>query len=141
MSRLIALLIACLLALPAWAGEPMAPRDGWAVYPTGKTYKQLVAAMKPAIKAESMGLVTQAGPTKAAAKRGMRTLRKRIRMRGREMEQDIDPAYLKRLQRLYDKWIENYTMSDVMVIDSDRLDYASDLIDQLDLIERVEAIV
>ena len=57
------------------------------------------------------------------------------------MEQDIDPAYLRRLQRLYDKWIENYTMSDVMVIDSDRLDYASDLIDQLDLIERVEAIV
>jgi len=71
----------------------------------------------------------------------MRTLRKRIRMRGREMEQDIDPAYLRRLQRLYDKWIESYTMSDVLVIDSDRLDYASDLVDQLDLIERVEAIV
>jgi len=62
-------------------------------------------------------------------------------MRGREMEQDIDPAYLRRLQRLYDKWIESYTMSDVLVIDSDRLDYASDLVDQLDLIERVEAIV
>ena len=46
MSRLIALLIACLLALPAWAGEPMAPRDGWAVYPTAKTYKELMAAMK-----------------------------------------------------------------------------------------------
>ena len=71
MTRLIAVLIAWLLALPAWAGEPMAPRDGWAVYPTGKTYKQLVAAMKPAIKAESMGLVTQAGPTGAAKARGI----------------------------------------------------------------------
>ena len=71
----------------------------------------------------------------------MRTLRKRIRLRGREMEQDIDPTYLRRLQRLYDKWIESYDMSDIMVIDSDELDYASDLVDQLDLIQRIEAIV
>ena len=71
----------------------------------------------------------------------MRTLRKRIRLRGREMEQDIDPTYLRRLQRLYDKWIESYDMSDIMVIDSDELDYASDLVDQLDLLQRIEAIV
>ena len=71
MTRLIALLTVCLLALPAWAGEPMAPRDGWAVHPTAKTYEDLVAAMKPAIKAEGMGLVTQAGPTDAAKARGI----------------------------------------------------------------------
>ncbi len=71
----------------------------------------------------------------------IRTLRKRISLRGRDMEQNIDPAYLKRLQRLYDRWIENYDLSDVMVIDSDRLDYASDLVDRLDLVERVEAIL
>jgi len=96
------------------------------------TYQDLYGAILDAINAPDLLIYVRCG---------MRTLRKRIRLRGREMEQDIDPAYLRRLQRLYDKWIDSYTMSDVMVIDSDRLDYASDLVDQLDLIERIEAIV
>ena len=58
------------------------------------------------------------------------TLRRRIRQRGRAMEQDIPLAYLKLLDSLYEEWIANYTLSEVLVIDSNRLDYVSDLIDR-----------
>ena len=45
----------------------------------------------------------------------MRTLRQRIRIRGRKMEKDVPLAYLKRLERLYDDWIASYSMSEVLV--------------------------
>ncbi len=71
----------------------------------------------------------------------IRTLRKRIRLRGREMEQNVPLSYLKRLERLYENWIENYTLSDVLVLETDRLDYTSDLLDRLDVMQRVEALL
>lgn len=71
----------------------------------------------------------------------MRTLRKRIKARGREMEQDIPRSYLQRLDRLYENWVGNYSMSDVLVIETDNLDYENDLIHRLDLMERVEAVL
>ena len=69
----------------------------------------------------------------------MRTLRKRIRLRGREMEQDVPLAYLKRLDKLYEKWISSYQMSDVLVLETDNLDYIHDLVHRLDVMERIEA--
>lgn len=60
--------ILCLLALPVWAEEPLA---GWAVYPTAKSFKELVADTKTAVKENGLIVVTQAGPTKAAAARGI----------------------------------------------------------------------
>ncbi|MGI9271535.1 MAG: deoxynucleoside kinase [Woeseiaceae bacterium] len=71
----------------------------------------------------------------------MRTLRARIKLRGREMEQDVPLAYLKRLDRLYEGWISNYTMSDVLVLETDRLDYINDVIHRLDVMERIEAVL
>lgn len=71
----------------------------------------------------------------------MRTLRRRIRARGRDMEQDIPLAYLKRLERLYEGWIERYDMSDVLIVDTERLDYENDLVYRLDLMERVESVL
>ncbi|OBY28204.1 DUF302 domain-containing protein [Leisingera sp. JC1] len=49
----------------------IAPRDGWAVHETSKPFEQLVADVKAAAKAEGLGVVTQAGPTQAAAARGI----------------------------------------------------------------------
>ncbi len=69
----------------------------------------------------------------------MRTLRQRIRLRGRKMEQDVPLAYLKRLERLYDGWINSYTMSEVLVLETDRLDYIHDLVHRLDVTEPIEA--
>jgi deoxyadenosine/deoxycytidine kinase len=71
----------------------------------------------------------------------MRTLRQRIRLRGRKMEQDVSPAYLKRLDGLYESWIAAYDMSDVLVLDTERLDYVHDLVHRLDVMQRIEAVL
>lgn len=44
---------------------------GWQVFQTDKSYDQLLSDLKAAIKAEGLIVVTQAGPTKAAAARGI----------------------------------------------------------------------
>ncbi|WP_170417898.1 DUF302 domain-containing protein [Ruegeria arenilitoris] len=59
-----------LLALPALAAD-IEPRPGWAVHPTTKTHDALVADTIAAVKANGLIVVTQAGPTKAAAARGI----------------------------------------------------------------------
>jgi deoxyadenosine/deoxycytidine kinase len=71
----------------------------------------------------------------------MRTLRQRIRLRGRKMEQDVPLPYLKRLDRLYEDWIGSYAMSDVLVLETDQLDYIHDLVHRLDVMERIEAVL
>lgn len=67
------LILAAMLSLFASTGfaQGIAPRDGWVVLDTGKSYDDLVAAVNSATKANGMGVVTQAGPTKAAASRGI----------------------------------------------------------------------
>jgi uncharacterized protein (DUF302 family) len=68
---LAAVLIAApIIASQAHAGS-IAPREGWAVHDTAQTYPELVGSLKAAIKAEGMFIVTQAGPTAAAKKRGI----------------------------------------------------------------------
>ena len=71
----------------------------------------------------------------------MRTLRRRIRLRGRSMEQDIPLSYLKRLEHLYEEWIANYTLSEVLVLESDQLDFVNDLVDRQDVRERIETLL
>jgi deoxyadenosine/deoxycytidine kinase len=66
------------------------------------------------------------------------SLRKRIRLRGRKMEQDVPLSYLKRLDRLYENWIANYDMGEVLILETDKLDYINDLIHRLDVMERIE---
>ena len=65
-------LVAFVLALvPHIALADLAPRAGWEVVPTQKTFDQLVADTRAAVKANGMIVVTQAGPTKAAKARGI----------------------------------------------------------------------
>jgi deoxyadenosine/deoxycytidine kinase len=71
----------------------------------------------------------------------MRTLRTRIRLRGRRMERDIPLSYLKRLERLYEGWIEDYSMSEVLVLETDRLDYVHDLVHSIDVMQRIESLL
>lgn len=70
----------------------------------------------------------------------VRILRQRIRNRGRSMEQDIPTGYLQQLDQLYEEWLSRYTLSEVLVIESNQLDYVSDLIDRQDLRERIAAL-
>lgn len=58
------------LGLPLQA-QNLAPRDGWVVIPTGKSHATLLSDLKSAVKAHGLGIVTQAGPTGVARKRGI----------------------------------------------------------------------
>ena len=71
----------------------------------------------------------------------IRTTRKRIKLRGRKMEQDMPLSYLKRLESLYQNWIASYDKSKLLVIETDRLDYVNDLIDQIGLMQSIEALL
>lgn len=73
----VAALLLITLSVAAHAGA-IAPREGWAVHDTDQTYAELLASTKAAIKAEGMFLVTEAGPTEAAANRGIEILGNRV---------------------------------------------------------------
>jgi len=68
----------------------------------------------------------------------VRTMRQRIRTRGRGMEKNIPARYLHNLDRLYGEWIASYDLSPVIEIDSDRIDYVTDLIHRIDLLKKIE---
>lgn len=97
-----------------------------------ETYKDFYDVILQAIKPPDLMIYLRCS---------MRGLRRRIKLRGREMEQDIPLAYLKRLDKLYEAWIAQYSMSEVLVLETDKLDYANDLMHQLDVMERVEAML
>jgi len=67
----------------------------------------------------------------------VRGLRRRIRKRGRASERDIPASYIRRLNDAYDHWFETYDRGPKAVIETERLDYLSDIIDRVDLFERI----
>jgi deoxyadenosine/deoxycytidine kinase len=97
-----------------------------------ETYRNFYATILDAIRPPDLMIYLRCS---------MRTLRSRIRLRGRSMEQGIPLAYLKRLERLYERWIASYDMGEVLVLDTDNLDYIHDLVHRLDVMERIEALL
>jgi deoxyadenosine/deoxycytidine kinase len=71
-------------------------------------------------------------------KASLKTIRKRIKLRGRPEEQAIPPAYLRSLNTLYDEWFEAYDRSPTIVLETDKLDYETDLVDRLDVRRTIE---
>jgi deoxyadenosine/deoxycytidine kinase len=71
----------------------------------------------------------------------VRTLRRRIRLRGRAMEQEVPASYLRHLQALYDDWVARYALGEVLVLDTDRLDYIHDFVHRLDVMQRIERLL
>ena len=73
---MIRLVCAATLALvlaapvPAAAG-PIPPREGWEIAESAYPYDDLLARLKEAVRAEGMFVVTEAGPTAAARRRGI----------------------------------------------------------------------
>ncbi len=68
----------------------------------------------------------------------LRTVRKRIAFRGRPEEQNVPVSYLRRLTSLYESWFERYDLSPTLILETDKMDYGTDLLDRLDLIQRIE---
>jgi deoxyadenosine/deoxycytidine kinase len=51
------------------------------------------------------------------------TLQDRIRMRGRDYEQEVPADYLQQLNRLYEEWIDQFCLCPVLTVPSDNLDF------------------
>ncbi len=67
-----------------------------------------------------------------------RTLMQRIDRRGRASEKTIPMEYVKQLDKLYRKWIENYTMSPVVMIETEKIDYLEDFIEQERIVNQLQ---
>ncbi len=50
----------------------------------------------------------------------------RIAQRGRDYEQSMAPAYLQRLNDLYEQWIAGFTLCPILVVETDHLNYVRD---------------
>ena len=94
-----------------------------------KVYRQLYGSMTQALRPPDL-MIQLSCP--------VRTLRSRIRLRGRAMEREIPVAYLSRLNRLYEDWFRRYGLSPVIRLETDRLDWLTDLVDRADLFRRIE---
>ena len=94
-----------------------------------KTYCELYATICNAIEPPDLMVYLKCS---------LKTTKQRIKLRGRAMEQSIPTSYLKLLQESYDAWFARWTKSEVLVIDTDKLDYVSDLVDRLDVLDRLE---
>jgi deoxyadenosine/deoxycytidine kinase len=68
----------------------------------------------------------------------LRTIVKRIKLRGRPEEQTIPTSYLRALNILYDEWFAAYKRSPVIVLETNKLDYLSDLVHRIDVLKTIE---
>lgn len=66
------------------------------------------------------------------------TLVNNIQRRGREYEIGIRIDYLSKLNEKYDKWINNYKLGKLLVLDKDNLDFANNTEDLSSIIQSVE---
>lgn len=94
-----------------------------------KTYRLLYDSMKAQIRPPDLMIYLRC-PVKV--------VRQRIAMRGREMESNIPMDYLKRLHDLYENWIDHYTLSPIVIIPTDKLDYITNLVDRHDIMTTIE---
>jgi deoxyadenosine/deoxycytidine kinase len=68
----------------------------------------------------------------------VRTVRKRIKLRGRPEEQDIPLRYIRKLHSLYEEWFGRYNRSPTLVIQVDKLDYIQDMVDRIEVIKTIQ---
>ena len=101
----------------------MAPRD-W------DSYLRMYDAISAALRPPDLLIYLRAS---------VETLQKRIAQRGRTYESDIDPAYLARLNGLYERWIADYDRSEAVVVETDGLDFVHNRRDLGGLLDRLEA--
>jgi deoxyadenosine/deoxycytidine kinase len=68
----------------------------------------------------------------------VKTVKRRIRQRGRQMEQEIPTEYLERINDLYEDWIEDYSISPLMILSTHELDYMTNIVDCHDVVTTIE---
>ena len=88
-----------------------------------ETYMELYRTMKEALQPPDLMIYLRCS---------VKSIRARIRKRGRKSEQEIPTTYLRRLNTLYEDWIDRYDQSPVLVWDSERMDYLTDIVDRIE---------
>lgn len=68
----------------------------------------------------------------------LRSLKRRIKERGRKMEKSVKTDYLKKLEKLYNGWIGDYDLSPVIEISTEKYDYLEDFIARQDIARQIE---
>jgi deoxyadenosine/deoxycytidine kinase len=53
------------------------------------------------------------------------TLAQRIARRGRDYEKGISTEYLERLNTLYERWIDGFTLCPILTVPADELDFVA----------------
>jgi deoxyadenosine/deoxycytidine kinase len=71
----------------------------------------------------------------------LKTIQERIRIRNRPEEQNIPVPYIRALNKLYEDWIATYKRSELLVIETDHLDYLNDLVYRIDVLKTIEKII
>ncbi len=70
---------------------------------------------------------------------GVDTLLKQIALRGRDFEQSIRREYLEQLNTHYERWIREYRMGPVLIVESDSLDFVNRPDDLRTVVRMIEA--
>lgn len=107
-----------IFATSLYRGRKMSKRDF-------QTYSELYQAMQASLQPPDLMIYLRCS---------VRAIRKRIKRRGRPSEQAIPTSYLRRLNTLYEEWIERWAaqqQSELLIWDSEREDYLTDLVHQL----------
>lgn len=106
-------------------GGALSPRD-W------QTYQDLYASMRQALQPPDVLIYLKCS---------VRAIRARIRRRGRPSELAIPVDYLRQLNRRYDEWTGAYTLSPIIVWDSERMDYLTGLVDRIEFRRMMEGVL
>lgn len=67
--------------------------------------------------------------------------RKRLLTRPVSCSSHVTNSYLKHLNRLYVNWIADYDLSEVLIIDTEQLDFAANLVDRVDVLSAIERFI
>ncbi len=94
-----------------------------------ETYLEAYEAMKGSLQPPDLMIYLRCS---------VRSIRRRIRNRGRASEQDIPASYLRKLNQLYEDWIERYDDSPKLIWDTERMDYLSDLVHRIEFHRAIE---
>ncbi len=65
-------------------------------------------------------------------------LLQRIRKRGRKMERDMDPTYLRQLSELYDQFFFHYKACPVLIVNTSRIDFVKNPLDLEALLQVIQ---
>ena len=113
---------AAIFARNLFAEEIMSERDY-------RSYRQMYEAISRALRPPDLLIYLDAS---------LPTLRRHISLRGRDYEEGIEDEYLERLNDLYRNWIENYDLSELLVLPADELDFVQREVDREKVLELVE---